>query len=49
MSKEARDKEIEFPSLSKFVVHLLGCTPRGSCNDTLLRRVLRRFFKGSAA
>ena len=23
----------------------LGCTPRGSCNCTLLRRVLRRFFK----
>ena len=22
----------------------LGCTPRGSCNRTLLRRVLRRFF-----
>ena len=21
----------------------LGCTPRGSCNRTLLRRVLRRF------
>ena len=25
-----------------------GRTPRGSCNRTLLRRVLRRFFKGSA-
>ena len=24
---------------------ILGCTPRGSCNNTLLRRVLRRFFK----
>ena len=23
----------------------VGCTPRGSCNRTLLRRVLRRFFK----
>ena len=22
----------------------LGCTPRGSCNNTLFRRVLRRFF-----
>ena len=22
----------------------LGCTPRGSCNNTLLRRLLRRFF-----
>ena len=22
----------------------LGCTPRGLCNRTLLRRVLRRFF-----
>ena len=21
----------------------IGCTPRGSCNNTLLRRVLRRF------
>ena len=21
----------------------VGCTPRGSCNNTLLRRVLRRF------
>ena len=27
----------------------VGCTPRGSCNRTLLRRVLRRFFKGSAS
>ena len=27
----------------------LGRTPRGSCNRTLLRRVLRRFFKGSAS
>ena len=26
-----------------------GRTPRGSCNRTLLRRVLRRFFKGSAS
>ena len=26
----------------------IGRTPRGSCNRTLLRRVLRRFFKGSA-
>ena len=26
----------------------LGRTPRGSCNRTLLRRILRRFFKGSA-
>ena len=26
----------------------LGRTPRESCNCTLLRRVLRRFFKGSA-
>ena len=25
------------------VFALLGCTPRGSCNNTLLRRVLRRF------
>ena len=24
-------------------------TPRGSCNRTLLRRVLRRFFKGGAS
>ena len=23
----------------------VGCTPRGSCNRTLLRSVLRRFFK----
>ena len=23
----------------------VGCTPRGSCNNRLLRRVLRRFFK----
>ena len=27
---------------------IVGRTPRGSCNRTLLRRVLRRFFKGSA-
>ena len=27
----------------------VGRTPRGSCNNTLLRRVLRRFFKGSAS
>ena len=26
----------------------IGRTPRGSCNRTLLRRVLRRFFKGNA-
>ena len=26
----------------------VGRTPMGSCNRTLLRRVLRRFFKGSA-
>ena len=26
----------------------IGRTPRGSCNRTLLRRVLRRFFNGSA-
>ena len=26
----------------------IGLTPRGSCNRTLLRRVRRRFFKGSA-
>ena len=26
----------------------VGRTPRGSCNRTLLRRVLRSFFKGSA-
>ena len=24
---------------------MIGCAPRGSCNNTLLRRVLRRFFK----
>ena len=24
------------------------CTPRGSCNHTLLRKVLRRFFTGSS-
>ena len=23
---------------------MLGCAPKGSCNRTLLRRVLRRFF-----
>ena len=28
---------------------LLGRTPRGSCNRTLLRRVLRRFFKKGSA
>ena len=27
----------------------IGRTPRGSCNRTLLRRVLRRFFEGSAS
>ena len=27
----------------------IGCTPRGSCNRTLLRRLLRRLFKGSAS
>ena len=26
-----------------------GRTPRGSCNNTLFRRVLRRFFSGSAS
>ena len=25
----------------------MGCTPRGSCNRTLLRRVFRRSFEGS--
>ena len=30
-------------------VNRVGRTPRGSCNRTLLRRVLRRFFKGSAS
>ena len=28
---------------------LLGRTPRGSCNRTLLRRVLSRFFEGSVS
>ena len=32
-----------------FLGKSLGRTPRGSCNRTLLRRVLRRFFKGSAS
>ena len=27
----------------------LGGTPRGSCNNALLRKVLRRFFKGSGS
>ena len=27
----------------------IGRTPRGSCNRTLLRRVLRRLFEGSAS
>ena len=27
----------------------VGHTPRGSCNNTLLKRVLRRFFKGGAS
>ena len=27
----------------------LGCTPRGSCNNTLLGRVLRRFLKAGAS
>ena len=31
------------------MVIVLGCTLRGSCNRALLRRVLRRFFKGSAS
>ena len=25
---------------------VIGCTARGSCNNTLLRKFLRRFFKG---
>ena len=28
---------------------LIGCAPSGSRNNTLLRRVLRRFVKGSAS
>ena len=28
---------------------LIGCTPRGSCNNTLLRRVLRRFSNTSGS
>ena len=31
-----------------FFCCFIGCTPRGSCTNMLLRRVLRRFFKGSA-
>ena len=46
-----------FPDLFWFVLktnrsksgYSLGCTPRGSCTSTLLRRVLRRFFKESAS
>ena len=34
---------------NNWVGSTIGCTPRGSCNRTLLRRVLRRFFKGSAS
>ena len=30
-------------ALTRMLSKLLGCTPRGSCNNTLLRRVLRRF------
>ena len=30
------------------MVLVVGRTPGGSCNNTLLRRVLRRFLKGSA-
>ena len=35
--------------LTAMFLHLLGAHQRGSCNRTLLRRVLRRFFKGSAS
>ena len=33
---------MEFPAV------LIGCTPRGSCNRTLIRRVLRRLFKSKS-
>ena len=32
-----------------YYLYSIGHTPRGSCNRTLLRRVLRRFFQGSAS
>ena len=37
-----------FCHFCRFWATRIGRTPRGSCNRTLLRRVLRRFFKGSA-
>ena len=40
---------LEVPFRAPRVPFLIGRTPRGSCNRTLLRRVLRRFFKGSAS
>ena len=41
---------IFLPAFSeKLLCSPFGCTPRVSCNNTLLRRVLRRFFKGSAS
>ena len=39
----------EASRMALYASKLTGCTPRGSCNNTLLRRVLRRFFKGSAS
>ena len=30
-------------------LRIIGCTPRGSCSNTLLRRVLRRLFRASAS
>ena len=36
-------------SLRNSWVGVVGRTPRGSCNNTLLRRVLRRFFEGDAS
>ena len=37
------------PTVGIPVLSKIGRTQRGSCNRTLLRRVLRRFFKGSAS
>ena len=50
-SRSPKESEKEVPGAlhERSQRNFLGCTPRGSCNRTLLRRVLRRFFKGSAS
>ena len=44
ISRGRGDFKAHYRRLTDFNANELGCTPRGSCNRTLLRRVLRRFF-----